>query len=422
MMARVVLLPHAPTSSLAHVGACLEVGRELRARGHEVVMAYGGTRPDVIEREGFAWERVPEVAPEREWHPGGWFGSAGELRSHVAAHLEVLDRLRPDAAVSSSGIAGRLACEVAELPQVHLMHYLASTPYGRRPIVWGNRLRDARRPRRLVRVARARISSTRRRRGDPPTLRVVEAVRRELDLPPAGPESFAGARDSVVAITTAPFLDPADGLPGHWRYIGPLAWSPIPAADEPPPVRGDRPLAYVTQGSTGDPELLRRAVRELAGQGLDVLVTTAELCDPSELARLGPNVRAARLLPGAACLAAADVAVIHGGHLTFCQALMAGTPVAVMPYRRDQIGRVHRAERLGVGVGLWPRPWLPGAIRRAVTDLLEASRYRRRSAEIADQLRGGWDGRTNAADLVEAQVSGELAGRSMRWPLSQRTA
>jgi UDP:flavonoid glycosyltransferase YjiC (YdhE family) len=157
-MARILLLPHAPTDGLAHVGACLEVGRELRARGHQLEFAYGGTSPHVIEREGFPWHRVPEVAPEREWHPDGWFESTRELQAQVSAHVRLLEEVRPDAVVSSSGLAGRLACELVGLPRLHLMHYLPTTPYGRRPVVWANRLRDARRPRRLARVLRARLS------------------------------------------------------------------------------------------------------------------------------------------------------------------------------------------------------------------------------------------------------------------------
>ena len=32
-MARFLMAPHAPTTGLAHVGACLEVARRLRERG-----------------------------------------------------------------------------------------------------------------------------------------------------------------------------------------------------------------------------------------------------------------------------------------------------------------------------------------------------------------------------------------------------
>jgi UDP:flavonoid glycosyltransferase YjiC (YdhE family) len=307
------------------------VGRELAARGHEIAVAYGGTREDVLEREGLTWHRVPEVPAEREWHPGGWFASAQQLCSLVDAHLDLLRRLRPDVAVSSSGIGGRLACEVADVPQLHLMHYLGTTPYGRAPVVWGNRLRDARRPRRLARVLRSRLRSMHRRRDGSPNLRVVRAARRELGLPELGRDAFAGARDSIVAITAAPFVDPARGLPANWRYVGPLAWSAAGDGGERPQRRSHRPLVYITQGSTGDPGLLRRAVAELASEELELLVTTGGLCDPVELVQLGHNVSAADLLPGADCLEQADAAIIHGGHLTFSQALLAGTAVAVMP-------------------------------------------------------------------------------------------
>jgi hypothetical protein len=174
-VARFLLMPHAPTTGLAHLGACLAVGSELRARGHEPVLAYGGARPELIEREGFDWRRVPEVPPEREWQPDAWFESADELSGAVDGHLALIEELNPAAAVCSSGVAGRLACEIADVPSMHLMHYLATTPFGRRPVVWGDRRRDLLHPRRLWRVGRARTRSLARGRQRRP---VVEAIAR----------------------------------------------------------------------------------------------------------------------------------------------------------------------------------------------------------------------------------------------------
>jgi MGT family glycosyltransferase len=404
-MARVLLIPHAPTTGLAHVGACLAVGSELRARGHEVTMAYGGTRPDVIAAEAFDWQPVPEIAPEREWDPPRWFASSAELRSMVEARVEVIERTRAEVAVSSGGaIAGRLAAELAGLPQLHLGHYLGTSRYGRGPVVWRNRLRDLRHPRRGLRVGRARVRALRRRAtsGEPPD--VVAQTRAQLGLPPARPEDLAGCSDTAVALTTAPFIDPADGLPATWRYVGPVVWSAAKGSRELPALPGERPLVYVTQGSTGDPDLLRLAVAELATEPVEVLVTTGGLCDPAELERLGPNVTAAPLLPGDACLERADAAIIHGGHLTFCETLRSGTPFVVLPYRRDQIARVNRAERLGVGVGVWPQPWRHGVVRRAVRRVLKRPRYRSRCEELGRQLREEWDGRLRAADLLEREL------------------
>jgi MGT family glycosyltransferase len=404
-MARVLLVPHAPTVGIAHLGACLAVGGELRARGHDVTVAYGGRRPELIEAEGFSWYRVPEIAPEREWQPAAWFASKAELRSMVEAHRAGMENLRPDVAVSSSGVAGRLACEVAEVPQVNLMHYVAVSSYGRSATVWRNRMRDARRPRRAARVGRVRLRSMRRRSGgETATASVVARARTEMGLPAPGEEAFMGCDDSLVAMTTTPFIDPADRLPERWRYVGPVVWSASGKLAEGAIQRTERPLVYVTQGSTGDPDLLRLAVSELAAEPVDVLVTTGGLCEPRDIERLGANVRAADLLPGRACLEAADAAVIHGGHLTFCEALLAGTPFVVLPYRNDQIGRVNRTERLGVGIGVWPRPLLGGAVSRAVRRLLRRPRYRSRSHDLAARLRDDWDGRRNAADLVEGLI------------------
>ena len=403
-MARVLLLPHAPTVGLAHVGACLAIGTELRARGHEVTMAYGGSRPDVIQAEGFSWEPVPEIAPEREWDPPRWFASGAELRSMVEARVGVIERTRADVAVASSGIAGRLACELVGLPLLHLMHYVATSSYGRGPVIWRNRLRDVRHPRRALRVARARLRTLRGRAGSSRPPAVVGQVRAELGLPPARPGDVAGVRDTVVALTTTPFIDPAAGLPPIWRYVGPVVWSAAKESAGLPAQRAGRPLVYVTQGSTGDADLLRLAVAELATEPVDVLATTGGLCDPSELERLGPNITAAPLLPGETCLQRADAAVIHGGHLTFCEALRAETPFVVLPYRRDQIARVNRAERLGVGIGVWPRPLRRGVVRKAVRRLLEQPRYRSRCEELGRRLREEWDGRRNAADLLEREL------------------
>ncbi len=400
------MLPYAPTDGVAHVGACAAVGWELRERGHEVVFGYGGSSPELLEREGFRVEPVAEVSPDREWHPDGKYQSASELRRLVDSQLELIGRVRPAAAVTSSGTAPRLACEVAGLPQLHLMHYLPLSPYGQVPsVVWGRRWRDARRPRRLVRATRARLRRRRRSRRRS-AAGVLDEVRGGLGLAPPGAGSHGHCQDSMVAITSTPMLDPARGLPSQWRYVGPVTWSFRADSDtqDVPTERiaGDGPLVYVTQGSTGSAELLRRAVAELAEEPIEVLATTARLMEPVDLERCAPKVIAERFLPGRACLEAADLAIISGGHLTSVEALVTGTPAVVLPFRGDQFVNASRVERLGVGTAVWPNASRPGDIRAAVRRALRRSRYRLRALEIADRLGdGSWDGARNAAAMVE---------------------
>jgi UDP:flavonoid glycosyltransferase YjiC (YdhE family) len=408
-VARFLLIPHAPTTGLAHLGACLAVARELRSRGHDPILGYGGHRPELIEREGLQWRVVPEVPAEREWRPDAWFETRDELSAAVDGHLALIEELSPAAAVTSSGVAGRLACEVAGVPSLHLMHYLGKTPFGRGPVVWDNRRRDLTHPRRLWRVLRARGRAFGARGRPAPLLDAIAAFRAERGLPPSHDHAVAGCHDTVTALTTTPTLDPARGLPESWRYIGPVLWSA--AQDESVPAGDGRPVVYITQGSTGDADNLRRAVSEVSQLGVRVLVATGGLCDANELATLGGNVFARDLLPGRRCLEVADAAVIHGGHVTFCEALRAGTPLVLFPHprRRDQIGRVHRAERLGVGIGLYPPPLLRGGVGRAVARVLRNDRYRRRCTELAGDLRERWDGSRNAAELAESLAAGRRA-------------
>jgi UDP:flavonoid glycosyltransferase YjiC (YdhE family) len=398
------MLPFAPGGLLGHVGACAAVARVLRDRGHEVTFAYGGSLAEVLEREGFAWRAVEEVAADRGTDSARWFDSADQVERVVRSNLGVLEQARPDLAVTSSGIAAGMACELAGVPEVHLNHYLGLSPYARSAVVWSQRRADLRHPRRIPRVLRSRLAA---RRPGPPILGHFREARRRLGLPnvaaPGAPRPGA-----TIACTTTPFLDPAPQMPPTWRYVGPLTWEAAGGA-LPPRRRPELPLVYVTQGSTGSRELLLRAVAELADEPVELLVSTGQLAEPDEARALGDAVSAERYLPGRACMEAAAVAVVHGGQLTMTEAMLAGTPVVVLPSLRDQVRSLYRAEWLGVGVGEWPPPPRRGAVRRGVRKLLHRLAYRRRTTELGEHLRTVWDGARNSAHLVEEVAGGATA-------------
>jgi UDP:flavonoid glycosyltransferase YjiC (YdhE family) len=405
-MTRFLLQAHAPTTGLAHVGTAIAIGTELQRRGHEVGIAYGGSQPELIEAAGLRRHPVAEVEPAREWSHGQWFRSVEELSPVVDSHVDAIESAGAEVVVACHGVAGRLAAEIAGRPSLHVFHYLQTTSYARSVSVNGDRLRDLRHPRRVSRVGRARIRRL-RSGGTTPMRSAIAELRRERGLPEAGSGAIAGCPDSLVAISTAPFLLPARGLPETWHYVGPISWSPPAPAPAVP--KGEGPLAYVTQGSTGEAALLERATTELAAAGFQVIVTTARLLDPDRLRTADGRVHAARLLDGVACMRQADVAVIHAGHQTLVEAIRSATPVVAIPTRADQIGHLHRVEGLRIGFGLYPPPRRRGAIARAARRAL-APRIRRRCRELADRLDQGWDGVRNSADLAESLAAGGASG------------
>ena len=389
-MSRVVLFPFAPGAGLAHVGSCLAVGARLRERGHEVICAYGGTMPQLVEAAGFPLEPVPEISAEAA--AGRWFESVEELLAQAEADRAVLERLRPDAVVIDLRVPSTLAATRAGVPALALMHFVRSSGYWREPHPWRKRGRQLRRVHRVPTALRARRRGQAVARSNG-ALRAEARRRHGLDPAPL-------IDGDAVAVTSTPLLDPAQ-LPERWRYVGPISWSA--AGDAEPIERGTRPLVYVSQGSTGSPELLRRAVRELAREDVDLVVTTAGVCEPEELRALAPTARVERLLPTSACLAAADAAVVHGGHLTTAEAHRLGTPVVVLPAAHDHWAWAERVERLGTGVALRP-PVAPGAVRRAVRRVLRRDSYRERAAAVAAHL-AEWDGAGRASDLLETLLA-----------------
>ncbi len=400
-MSRFLLQCHAPTTGLAHLGTALAIGRELDRGGHEVTVAYGGSLPELIDDSQLARIEVGEVPAEREWQSSRWFRTADELAPVVDSHLEAIEAVDPEVVIACHGVAGRLAAELAAKPEIHVFHYLHTSAYARAVNVNRDRRRDLVRPRRALRIARARLRARRERRLATIGKAVAE-LRRARGLPLAPRDAIAGVPDSLVAISTAPFLVAARDLPANWRYVGPVHWAPeAPLPGEP---AGVGPLAYVTQGSTGRPDLLERSVRELLKDGFRVIATTADLLDPGELPG-DDRVVAARLLDGAACMRAAEVAIVHGGQQTLLDAIRAGTPVVAIPTRSDQIGQLHRIAELGIGRTLYPPPRLPGAVARAARRALRPPTPRN-CESLASRLGEGWDGAANVAGLAIGLAAG----------------
>jgi UDP:flavonoid glycosyltransferase YjiC (YdhE family) len=394
-VARVLFFPLAPGPGLSHVGACVAVADELERRGHETVLAYGGSKPELVSGWTRRLERVEEIPYERTVgdSAAGWY-EPGDLERLTRGDLELIERVRPDVAVVDLRTSASMACEVSGVPDLSLMHFLRLTAWYREPDPWRLRARELRRPQRLPHAFRRWLD---RDPGGGKTLRAaLGAARVSLGLPGTG-SPWEGR---LVACTTTPWLDPAE-LPPNWRYVGPISWSA--GRIGPEPHRGSRPLVVAVESTTGPSPLLPRVLRELADEPVDLVAAAAGRESIDDLGLLAPRARIERLLPTTAWLEAADVAIVEGGHQTACVAQRAGTPLIVVPHRADQWAWADRVERLGSGVAV-RQPVAPGAVRRAVSRVLRDERYRQAAERVGAHLQE-WDGARATADLVEGLVA-----------------
>lgn len=181
-----------------------------------------------------------------------------------------------------------------------------------------------------------------------------------------------------------PAVAPVRQTRKNQRYLGAIPWQPPGAAPgwwaelEP-----DRPVVYVTLGSSGKVGRLPLVLEALADLPVQVVVATAgraQLGDPP------PNVRWAELLPGELAAERAALVVSNGGSTTGYQALAAGKPVVGIASNFDQYLAMDAIERAGAGILLRAGTLRSSDVKQAVSRALEDTALKGRALELGREF------------------------------------
>lgn len=381
-----------------HAFPMLALGTRLAERGHEVTLETWKRWRDHVEAGGMRFLAAPEypVFPTqaRPLQP-----YEAVVRAAGVTRRSLTD-VGPDVVVHDIlTLAPALAGELERVPVATLVPHVY--PVGARgfpPYAFGARLPRTPVGRRLwtvfdrpveggLRRGRTELNETRVRLGLPPTDRLHGGLSRELCL-----------------VGTFPQLEYPRPWPDFVRVVGPLMWEPPYHHVEPPP--GSAPLVLVAPSTAQDPdhELLRTALRGLAGEPIRVLATWNRKPLP-EPVRVASNTRLVEWISYSRTMPHCALVICHAGHGTMVRALACGAPVLTVPHAGDMFENAARADWAGVGVRLPRRLLTPWALRLAVRRALADADLARRAKELA-----GWsarhDGTSAAAGLVE-----ELAHR-----------
>ena len=338
--------------ALSHVSRPLEVAKELRKRGHEVVFAGGGRQLRHAAEAGFPVARMLEMPHEvlfgRIRARKLRFVLEGELRTLVDEDLRVIREVRPDFVLTDGRISARLSTRAAgvrhaAIVNVSSTHHRA-VPYAPmfewvRPF-WLKRLAD-----RFNLWAEMAVFDA----ANPAFRRVAE----RLEIPPDVTATNCLEGNDLTLLPDIPEFMPSRGLPPGHHYVGPITFdgSHLP---EPPwwsellerKNKGAR-VIYFTLGTTGTRDLFRSALKWLVrSPDLVAVVTTG---GQAELGETPPNVFVAEVVDGDRVMELADVVVCHGGNGTIYQALRHGVYVLGIPTIPDQSYNMRRASKVGAG-------------------------------------------------------------------------
>jgi UDP:flavonoid glycosyltransferase YjiC (YdhE family) len=186
------------------------------------------------------------------------------------------------------------------------------------------------------------------------------------------------------------------------RFLGPVVWEPpLP----PPPwwdrLPDDKPIAYVTLGSSGDSEAPALVTRWLTAMGYAVVLATAGRAD---LHGDEETVFVADFVPGLAASDRADLVVCNGGSPTATQALLKGRPVLGIASNLDQFLNMRAVRDRGAGLCLRADALSRGRFEAAV-NRLSGFRAMKAAAIFAAGPKPPDSARVLAAAIEELAVS-----------------
>jgi UDP:flavonoid glycosyltransferase YjiC (YdhE family) len=366
--------------SLAHVGRPAALARWTRAAGYDVHFACGSAFASVVRAEGFALHDLQTLDAATFYsrlNAGKFFYTADELESCVSSELELIEELQPDLIVGDFRLTLSISAKLAGVPLVSLnnAHWSPAAECRFSPPDMGiyrilpAALRDA-----LFSLVRPIAFRT--------FARPLNVVRRRFGLP--APSDF---RELYTAGEFCAYMDlpelsdiRARPLPHGHFFLGPVAWEPSLAHQPDLGSLGtQRPLAYVTLGSSGDARVLPDVLRALLAADCDIAMSGVS-ADRSHglhamLPRLNGRCLNAPLLNPHEVLKRAAVTVCHGGSGTVYQSLAAGVPLLCLPGNPDQglVSATVAAKNAGIVVE--PRHATSANLKAALGALLNVAAH-----------------------------------------------
>jgi len=394
---------------LAHVGRTVEIAKELRARGHEVVFAgedpsHPRSRLSHILKAGFPVVRVKEPKWHQAWdrfhNYGALAGIFDFFTSQRWAPLDVIldDIIRvckeqePDLIIGDSSMGVSTAGHILGIPAAGVLnayntHFFRPGSFYKLLIQTWDSLYLSRIRGRIYRKYNVR------------QVNAIELLKTITLLSPDLPE----------------FHNPQGGVFPNWHPVGPiLSEPPAPLPEWYDELSDGTRNVYITMGSTGllDP-LLRRVYSTFAKLPHRFIVTTGGQVSEETIAAAPENFRFATYAPGSKLLQHCDAMIFHGGNGSMYQALSQGVPMIALPSHLEQQVCVSIMKKEGFGLERCARRCNPADLKEALELVLEDPSYRERARAYRPKVRDARAAEKAAMLLIEKAREGTPPGAAL---------
>lgn len=371
----------AETVTLAHLARPIALARGLDPAGYDISIACDPRYQRFLADT--PWRPLPldSISSQQFLQAlaqGKPVYDAKTLHRYVKDDLRLIDQIKPDVIVGDFRLSLSISARLTTIP------YLTITNAYWSPYFAGHGF-----PLPVLPVSKAlplALAQSLFRMVQPLAFRLhchpLNQVRKEHGLASLGNDLRRVYTDADhVLYADLPELFQMTVLPNTHHHLGPLLWSPpvaLPAWWNDLP--SDKPLVYLTLGSSGQIELLPTILSALADLPVTVIAASAGGLPDQPLP---PNVRIADYLPGTEAAARSSLVICNGGSLTSQQALVAGVPVLGIASNMDQFLNMGAITAAGAGRLLRADRLDKAALHGATAEMLAASGYRSSADRLA---------------------------------------
>ncbi|AXC10745.1 Zeaxanthin glucosyl transferase [Acidisarcina polymorpha] len=388
----------------SHVSVLLSVAREMRRRGHEIVVL--GLR-DLEER--VAQEVGMTFVPmcDREYPLGATRAALAPLRSmsgiagtefciNMLTHLcaavledgpRALRESQAEALILDFSSRGMDAVAVSmDIPYVHISNAVHSDYSGNTPFWcydWPPETTEealARNRAGLVRLAKAAA----------PMHALLRSFLEEAGVDIAWSDLHALTSKLAWLTQIPPELDFKNS---HWPkqliHVGPLCQPPsMPDTNFPWHRLTGEPLIYVSFGTlqTDLFSLYEVVVKIARTKGYQIVLSTGGFPMDEKLKDIPDNLILVRFAPQVEILRQAALCITHGGVNTVLEALQCGVPLVVLPITNDQPGVAARVAYAGVGAFCRVEDLNPSNLSGLIDEVMQNPGYRARAKQLQSVL------------------------------------
>ncbi|MEW5943473.1 MAG: glycosyltransferase [Pseudomonadota bacterium] len=400
------ILFFAEAVTLAHVARPIALAKGLDPARHEAIIACDPRYQRFLERA--PWQTLPLHSISSQQFLGALANGspvydAATLRGYVREDLKLIEQIQPDLIVGDFRLSLSVSARLVGIPYIAISNAYWSPYYAARgfplPVLPMTKILPLPIAEKIFRLVQPLAFALH--------CRPLNRVRAENGLPALGTDLRRVYTDADYTLyADIPELFPAENLPASHHYLGPVLWSP-PVVKPPwwDDLPTDKPIVYLTLGSSGQARLLPTALEALADLPVAVIAASAGAAVP---ANLPANAWVADYLPGLEAAARAELVICNGGSPTSQQALAAGVPVLGIASNMDQFLNMGALVRAGAGLLLRADRVNAKKIRAAASRLLSDSGFSGHAAKLANAF-ARYLAPERFADVVGLAVAGNTA-------------